>query len=190
MLFRRAPVTNLMLICLHNCCLLFREVLQHVTKLGAYWNSSELDLHVYFIPMRNVYYDINCFHLGACKLISGFKLKVDLLKLQWCTIKAPPGYMCGRPLPGLVLTKYISSRQIIIFWNTYKKDIWCQLDLSDEYLKFKRKWCIEFTYLKLLFCYKKKMTKMSMLHGQVFIDVGHMSLFVGILVGVWYKHFL
>lgn len=101
------------------------------------------------------HYDINCFHLGACKLISGFKLKVDLLKLQWCTIKAPPGYMCGRPLPGLVLTKYISSRQIIIFWNTYKKDIWCQLDLSDEYLKFKRKWCIEFTYLKLLFCYKK-----------------------------------
>lgn len=63
--------------------------------------------------------------------------------------------MRGCPLPGLVLTKYISSRQIIIFWNTYKKDIWCQLDLSDEYLKFKRKWCIEFTYLKLLFCYKK-----------------------------------
>lgn len=27
------------------------------------------------------------------------------------------------------------------------------------------------------------MTKLSMLHGQVFIDVGHMSLFVGILVG-------
>lgn len=36
---------------------------------------------------------------------------------------------------------------------------------------------------KITFLIQKKMTKLSMLHGQVFIDVGHMSLFVGILEG-------
>lgn len=94
------------------------------------------------------------------------------------------GCPLGSPsITRLLLTKYISSRQIIYFEIHTKRIFYCQLDLSDEYLKFKRKWCIEFTYLKLLFCYKKKNDKIVNVARATFYRCRAYELICGDLSG-------